>query len=148
MYRCLMSLKKQRGIYICSRRLRVGRYEEHATLLLGEAYIGFVLLPATVSKQVSLFLNKAFTTHHNPLLQVDSDRPTQSTHFNVALRSIPHWHHMSHQTGPHGTGSTPLGGGSAGRCFIEGINISKYGPLLFANEPKSFHQVMLYMGRL
>ena len=32
-------------------------------------YLGFVLLPVTVSKQISLFLNKAFTNHHHPLLQ-------------------------------------------------------------------------------
>ena len=33
-------------------------------------YLGFVLLPVTVSKQVSLFLNKAFTNNHHPLLLV------------------------------------------------------------------------------
>ena len=33
-------------------------------------HLEFVLLPVTVSKQVSLFLNKAFTNHHHPLLQV------------------------------------------------------------------------------
>ena len=32
--------------------------------------VGSVLLPATVSKQLLLFLNKAFTNHHHPLLQV------------------------------------------------------------------------------
>ena len=31
---------------------------------------GVVLLPVTVSKQLFLFLNKAFTNHHHPLLQV------------------------------------------------------------------------------
>ena len=33
-------------------------------------YLGSVLLPVAVSKQLSLFLNKAFTNHHRPLLQV------------------------------------------------------------------------------
>ena len=35
-------------------------------------YVGSVLflLPVTVSKQVLLVLNKAFTNHHHPLLQV------------------------------------------------------------------------------
>ena len=31
--------------------------------------IGFVLLPVTVGKQLSLFLRKTFTNHHHPLLQ-------------------------------------------------------------------------------
>ena len=33
-------------------------------------FLGVVLLPVTVSKQLFLFLNKAFTNHHHPLLQV------------------------------------------------------------------------------
>ena len=32
--------------------------------------VGFILFPVTVSHQLLLFLNKAFTKHHHPLLQV------------------------------------------------------------------------------
>ena len=32
--------------------------------------LGSVLLAVTVSKQLLLFLDKAFTNHHHPLLQV------------------------------------------------------------------------------
>ena len=35
-----------------------------------DPYIGSVLLPVTVSKQLSFFLDKASTNHHHPLLQV------------------------------------------------------------------------------
>ena len=35
-----------------------------------KAYLGSVLIPVTVSKQLSSFWNKAFTNHHHPLLQV------------------------------------------------------------------------------
>ena len=38
-------------------------------------YIGSVLLPVTVSKQISSFWNKAFTNHHHPLLQVIGSAP-------------------------------------------------------------------------
>ena len=33
-----------------------------------DTHIGFALLPATVSKQLSLLLNKAFSNHHHPRL--------------------------------------------------------------------------------
>ena len=36
----------------------------------GSQLLGSVLLPATVSKQSSRFLNKAFTNQHHPLLLV------------------------------------------------------------------------------
>ena len=36
-----------------------------ASIWLEEGYLGFVLLPVTVSKQLSLFLNKASTNHHH-----------------------------------------------------------------------------------
>ena len=40
------------------------------------SYLGSVLLPVTVSEQLSLLLDKASTNHHHPLLQVALVRDT------------------------------------------------------------------------
>ena len=51
--------------------LRLGPVEQLSGIEIGSyLWLGSVLLPVTVSEQSTLCLNKAFTSHHHPLLLV------------------------------------------------------------------------------